>query len=50
MTRVLLLASTVLIAAVNPIAGQEMLDGTWKLVSSKRTTTHYRGNGRYFRP
>ena len=39
MTRLILIASCVLIAAVTPIAGQEILDGTWKLVSSKRTTT-----------
>ena len=39
MTGLILIASCVLIAAVTPIAGQEILDGTWKLVSSKRTTT-----------
>ena len=31
-------ASFIMMAAVGPTSAQEVLDGTWKLISSKRTT------------
>jgi hypothetical protein len=39
MMRAMLLTLSALMAAAVPTAAQETLDGTWKLVSSKRTTT-----------
>ena len=37
MTRAMLIAVSTLMLSMDPIAGQEILDGTWKQVSSKRT-------------
>ena len=39
MTRVISVVLFVLIFSVGPIAAQEVLEGTWKLVSSTRTNT-----------
>ena len=38
MWRVMLLAFSLTIVVVNSAVGQEILDGTWRLVSSKRMT------------
>jgi hypothetical protein len=39
MTRVVLIVLSTLTLSIGPIAAQEVLEGTWKLVSSKRTNT-----------
>ena len=39
MTRVITVVLFILIFSVGPIAAQEVLEGTWKLVSSTRTNT-----------
>src|SRR5438309_11916798 len=39
MVRTILIALSGFVFASTPIAAQEVLDGTWKLVSSKRTNT-----------
>jgi hypothetical protein len=39
MTRVISVVLLILIFSVGPIAAQEVLEGTWKLVSSTRTNT-----------
>src|SRR5438477_4049456 len=39
MTRVVLIVLSTLLSAIGPSAAQEVLEGTWKLVSSKRTNT-----------
>ena len=39
MTRVILVVLSALTLSIGPIAAQEVLEGTWKLVSSKRTNT-----------
>ena len=39
MTRVISVVLFILIFSVGPIAAEEVLDGTWKLVSSTRTNT-----------
>jgi hypothetical protein len=39
MTRVISVALFILIFSVGPIAAQQVLEGTWKLVSSTRTNT-----------
>ena len=39
MTRVISVVLFILIFSVGPIAAQEVLEGTWKLVSSTRTNT-----------
>ena len=39
MTRVISVVLSMLTFSVGPIAAQELLDGTWQLVSSKRTNT-----------
>jgi hypothetical protein len=39
MTRVILIVLSVLTLSIGPIAAQEVLEGTWKLVGSKRTNT-----------
>ena len=39
MMRAMRVAAAMMIADIGPSIGQEILDGTWKLVTSNRTTT-----------
>jgi len=50
MTRVISVVLFILIFSVGPIAAQEVLEGTWKLVSSTRTNTMTGGTTDSFGP